>query len=159
MIGLFLPLSLIFPQEKGLSPGIIFECRASLENLATFLYLTRVLFSPLIPDAGIADLLLKDTFFFFYLIRLTELFPFPVHCTIITDIFFTKRLTSIYVFSLPFSILLQRTFPTIKFYIQLYIDSLYQGSFLLPTCLNNSSVAGKLQDPSTVVSFFMRFPE
>ena len=32
LIGLFLLLSLIFPQRKGLSPGIIFECRASLRN-------------------------------------------------------------------------------------------------------------------------------
>ena len=42
-----------------------------------------------------------------------------------------------------------------------YIDSLYQGSFPRSTCQNNSrrSVAGKLQDLSTVVSFYMRFPE
>ena len=32
MIGLFLPLSLIFPHGKGLSPGIIFECWAFLGN-------------------------------------------------------------------------------------------------------------------------------
>ena len=97
--------SLLFSlREKDFHPELFLSVGHPLKIIATFLYLIRVLFSPVIPDAGIADLLLKDTCFFFYLIRLTELFPFPVHCTI-TDNFFLKRLSSIYVFSLPFSIL------------------------------------------------------
>ena len=113
-----------------------------LEIMAAFLYLTRVLFSLLITAEGIY-LFLNVTCFFFYLIRLTELFLVRGrstrkinHCTYYyyICIFFT--------FSLP---LKKKTFPTIKFYIQLYIDSLYQGSFLRPTCQNNSSAAFNLQ--------------
>ena len=156
-MGYFLPALLFSMKENDFHPELFLSVGPPLEIIATFLYLIRLLFSPLIPDADIADLLLKDTCFFFYVIRLTEFFSFPVHCTI-TAIFFTKVYQAYEYFLYLFSILWQRTFPTIKFYIQLYIDSLYQGSFLRPTCQNNSFVAGKLQDPLTVVSFFYALP-
>ena len=92
-----------FPSRKqDFLPEVFLSVALPLEIMATFLYLTRVLFSPFIPDPGI-DLLLRVTIpcFFFYLTRLTELFPFPVHCTV-TEIFFHKRLSSIYAFPLPF---------------------------------------------------------
>ena len=93
MISLFLPVSLIFPQGKALSPRIIFECRVSLENHSY------------IPVSNPCSFFSVDTrcrhrrftlerlnaffiYFFFYLVRLTELFPFPVHCTTSWNFFF-----------------------------------------------------------------------
>ena len=70
-----------FPSRKqDFHPEVFLSVGLPLEIMATFLYLTRVIFFSLfIPDAGI-DLLLNVTTpcFFFYLIRLTELFLFPV---------------------------------------------------------------------------------
>ena len=160
MIGLFLLLSLNFSQRKGLSPGIIFEYRASLGNYSY------------IPVSNSRSVFAVDTscrhhrftlerhMLFFYPLRLTELFPFPVHSTI-TDIYiyiFLPHMYFLYLF-LSFN---KELFQLLNFTFSCtYIDSLYQGSFPRSTCQNNSrrSVAGKLQDPSTVVSFYMRFPE
>ena len=81
-MGYFSPSLLFSLMEKDFHPELFLSVGLSLEIMATFLYLTRVLFSPFITDAGI-DLLLNVTIpcFFFYQMRLTELFPFPFHRT------------------------------------------------------------------------------
>ena len=72
------PLSYFPSRKQNFHPEVFLGVGLPFEIMATFLYLTRVLFSPFISDAGI-DLLLNVTIpcFFFYLIRLTEFFPFP----------------------------------------------------------------------------------
>ena len=157
------PTPSYFPSRKqDFHPEVFLSAGLPLEIMATFLYLTRVLFSPFIPDAGI-DLLLRVTIpcFFFYLIRLTELFPFPVHCTV-TEFFFHKRLSRIYAFPLPFFFPLthKKSFQLLNFTFSCTLIAFINGLFFARRVKNyDSSAARNLQDPSTVVSFFMSFPE
>ena len=159
MIGLSPPPASYFPSRKqDFHPEVFLSVGLPLEIMATFLYLTRVLFSPFIPDPGI-DLLLRVTIpcFVFYLIRLTELFPFPVHCTV-TEIFFHKRLSSIsFTFFLSFN---TQLFQLLNFTFSCTLIAFINGLFFARRVKNyDSSAARNLQDPSTVVSFFMSFPE
>ena len=90
-MGYFSPSLLFSLMEKDFYPELFLSVGLSLEIMATFLYLTRVLFSPFIPDAGI-DLLLNVTIpcFFFYPDTPHRIIPIPSPPYRLLKFFFTK---------------------------------------------------------------------
>ena len=95
MIGLFPPRPLsYFPSRKqDFHPEVFLSVGLPLEIMATFLYLTRVIFFSLfIPDAGI-DLLLNVTIpcFFFYPDTPHRIIPIPSPPYRLLIIFFSKK--------------------------------------------------------------------
>ena len=121
----FSPSLLFSLKEKDFHPEVVLSVGPPLKIIATFLYLTRVLFSPLIPDAGIADLLLKDTCFFFYLIRLTELFH-SQSTVLLLIIFFLPHMYFLYLF-LSFD---KELFQLLNFTFSCTLIAFIKGLFL-----------------------------
>ena len=137
------PLLLFALTKVGLSPWSSFVCRASLGNHGYIPVSNPCSFFAV--DNSWRDLsILKCHMLFFFL-------PDTPHRIIPNPRAINKKNKPLYVlllymyFLYLFLAFKKKTFPTIKFYIQLYIDSLYQGSFLRPTCQNNSSAAFNLQ--------------
>ena len=129
----FSPSLLFSLKETRLSPGSIFECWASLGNHG-YIPVSNpcyFFFSLFIPDAGI-DLLLNVTIpcFFFYLIRLTELFPFPVHRTDYWWLFSQKVIKHICRFLYIFASFSKQVLQLFNFTFSCTLIAFMKGLFL-----------------------------
>ena len=139
MIGLFLSLSLIFPQRRGLSPGSIFECWASLgdhdyiavSNPCSFFRCSYQM------QASIYSWMSQSHAFSFTRIPLTELFPFPVHRTDYWYIyfFFTKGYQVYMHFLYPFLSFNKQLFQLFNFTFSCTLITFIKGLFLIITSL------------------------
>ena len=145
------PVSYFPSRKQNFHPEVFLSVGLSLEIMATFLYLTRVLFFAVhTRKRHRFTLECHNPMLFLLPDAPHRIIPIPSPPYRLLIIFFTKGYQAYMHFLYLF---LSFNKPTIKFYTQLYIDSLHQGYFLRPTCQTNSSAARKLQVPSTVVSF------